>query len=145
MDRSRKTAMPDETHQMTALDRRIIAVMQRDASISPAHLAQRVASSTASVWRRIRAMEDAGILLETVRIVDAAKVGYGVNVLCNVRMRSHAVEARASFEEFVRERPQILECYSMSGDWDYLLRIVASDVADYETFLMRTLLNHPSV
>ena len=90
-------------------------------------------------------MENAGILLNTVWLVDADKVGCKVNVLCNVRARSHSIDARTDFEEFVRSRPEILECYSMSGDWDYLLRIVARDVADYEAFLMRILLNHPSV
>ena len=66
-------------------------------------------------------------------------------MVCNVRVRSHAREIRSEFEEFIRNRPEIIECYSMSGDWDYLLRIVAADVADYEHFLMRTLLEHPSV
>lgn len=135
----------EKSNQIDLLDRRIIAELQRDASLSHAELAQRVGSSTASVWRKIRALENAGILLGSVRMVDAGMVGYGVNVLCNVRARSHSVEARTSFEDFVRERPEILECYSMSGDWDYLLRIVARDVADYEAFLMRTLLHHPAV
>jgi len=135
----------EKSYQLTELDRRIICELQRDASLSHADLAERVGSSTASVWRRIRAMESAGILLGTVRMVDAIKVGCGVNVLCNIRSRSHTIEVRRSLEDFIRERPEILECYSMSGDWDYLLRIVARDVADYEAFLMRTLLNHPSV
>lgn len=127
------------------LDRRILAELQRDASLSHAELAERVGTSTASCWRRIKALETAGILGATVRLVDAGRVGRGVNVLCNVRVRSHARENRASFEEFVCSRPEILECYSMSGEWDYLLRIVAADVADYERFLMRVLLDHPSV
>jgi len=130
---------------MDAIDRRIVAELQIDASLSHAELAQRAGSSSASVWRRIRALEAAGVLLQTVRLVDAAKVGCRVNVLCNVRASSHSVETRTSFEDFVRDRPEILECYSMSGDWDYLLRIVAADVADYEAFLMRILLNHPAV
>ena len=130
---------------MDAIDRRIVAELQIDASLSHAELAQRAGSSPASVWRRIRALEAAGVLLQTVRLVDAAKVGCRVNVLCNVRASSHSVETRTSFEDFVRDRPEILECYSMSGDWDYLLRIVAGDVADYEAFLMRVLLNHPAV
>jgi Lrp/AsnC family transcriptional regulator len=137
--------MAEQLHQLADIDRRIIAVLQRDASLSHAELAERVNSSTASVWRRIRALEHAGILLETVRMVDAKKVGCGVNVLCNIRSRAHTIEVRKSFEDFVVERPEILECFSMSGEWDYLLRIVARDVADYEAFLMRTLLNHPSV
>lgn len=137
--------MVEQHHQLDAIDRRIIAELQADASLSHAELAQKVGSSPASVWRRIRALEVAGVLLQTVRLVDADRVGCRVNVLCNVRSRSHSVETRTSFEEFVRSRPEILECFSMSGDWDYLLRIVARDVADYEAFLMRTLLNHPSV
>jgi Lrp/AsnC family transcriptional regulator len=68
-----------------------------------------------------------------------------VNVICNVRVRSHARDVRASFEDFVRSRPEIMECFSMSGEWDYLIRVVAADVADYERFLMRTLLDHPAV
>jgi Lrp/AsnC family transcriptional regulator len=78
-------------------------------------------------------------------MVNADKVGCGVNVICNIRNRSHTVEARTAFEDFVRSRPEILECFSMSGDWDYLLRIVVRDVVAYEAFLMRILLNHPSV
>lgn len=136
------------TKQMVSLDpidRKILVALQADATLSHAALAERVGSSGASVWRRIRAMEGAGILLQSVRLIDPAMVGFGVNVLCNVRMRSHTRDVRGSFEEFVRSRPEILECYSMSGDWDYLLRIVAADVADYEHFLMRSLLEHPAV
>ncbi len=68
-----------------------------------------------------------------------------MNVLCNIRVRSHMREVRAAFEAFVRERAEIMECYSMSGEWDYLIRVVAADVEDYERFLMRVLLEHPSV
>src|SRR3546814_5077629 len=66
------------------------------------------------------------------RSLDPAKVNCRVNVLCSVRMRSHSGDATAAFQAFVNERPEIMECYSMSGDWDYLLRVVAVDVADYE-------------
>lgn len=134
-----------ETYQLDAIDRRILTALQEDASISHAALAERVGASTASCWRRIKALEAAGVLTRTVRLVDGNKVGRGVNVLCHLRMRSHSAESVAAFEEFVRSRAEIIECYSMSGDWDYLLRIAVCDVADYEHFLMRTLLRHPSV
>ncbi len=130
---------------MDAIDRRIVSELQADASLSSAELAARVGSSTASCWRRIKALEAEGVLTATVRLVDAEKVGRGVNVLCNVRMKSHARESIVRFEEFVRSRPEIMECFSMSGEWDYLLRVVVADVSDYEHFLMRTLLDHPSV
>ena len=127
------------------IDRKIVSALQRDATISHADLGQRVGTSSASCWRRIKALEAAGILGNAVRLVEPDKVGKGVNVLCNVRMKSHAKEARGAFEKFVERRPEIVECFSMSGDWDYLLRIVVSDVADYNQFLMETLLGHPSV
>ncbi|WP_454887288.1 Lrp/AsnC family transcriptional regulator [Sphingomonas oryzagri] len=127
------------------VDRRILAELQADASLSHAELAQRVGSSTASCWRRIRSLEASGVLIATVRLVDAEKVGCGVNVLCNIRVRDHARGTRADFEAFIRSRPEVMECYSMSGDWDYLLRVVAADVFDYEHFLMHILLDQPSV
>ena len=131
--------------QIDEVDRKILAALQRDATLSHAELAEKVGASSASCWRRIKAMEAAGVLTATVRLVDAEKVGRGVNVLCNIRMRSHALEARRAFEQFVETRPEVVECFSMSGDWDYLLRIVVADVEDYNRFLMMTLLGHPSV
>jgi Lrp/AsnC family transcriptional regulator len=136
--------MKQDRH-IDAVDRRIITIIQADATLSHAHLAERVGASSASCWRRIKALEAAGILTKTVRLVDPEKIGRGVNVLCNVRMRSHALEARRDFEEFVQTRREIVESFSMSGEWDYLLRIVVTDVADYNFFLMQTLLCHPSV
>lgn len=131
--------------EINAIDRRIIAALQEDATVSLADLAERVGASSASCWRRIKALETAGVLTRTVRLVDPEKVGRGVNVLCNIRMRSHAREARQAFEQFVQTRPEIVETFSMSGEWDYLLRVVVADVAGYNHFLMQILLGHPSV
>ncbi|MFT4025764.1 MAG: Lrp/AsnC family transcriptional regulator [Novosphingobium sp.] len=128
-----------------AIDRRILEQLQLDASLSSSELAERVGASSASCWRRVKALEAAGVLGPAVRLLDPQAIGRSVNVLCNVRVRSHAREVRSAFEDFVRERREIIECYSMSGDWDYLLRIVAADVSDYEHFLMRVMLEHPSV
>jgi len=134
-----------DVFRIEPLDRRIIEVLQSDASLSNQDIAERVGSSAASCWRRIKALEAAGILLGPVRLVDPERIGCGVTVICNVRLRSHARDVTLAFEAFVRTRAEIIECFSMSGDWDYLLRIVAADVRDYERFLMRTLLEQPSV
>lgn len=131
--------------QMDQLDRRIVSLLQEDATLTHADLADRCGASAASCWRRVKALEAAGILTRCVRLVDPHKVGRGVNVLCNIRMRSHALEDRRSFETFVDTRPEIIECFSMSGDWDYLLRVAVADVADYNMFLMKSLLSHPAV
>jgi len=130
---------------LNPLDRRILDQLQADATLSSAELAERVGSSAASCWRRVKALEAAGILGPTVRLINADALGPNVNVLCNVRVRSHTRDVRKAFEDFVRQRREIIECYSISGEWDYLLRIVAVDVADYERFLMGVLLDHPSV
>lgn len=134
-----------QPHRLDSIDRRIVALLQQDAALSHADLAEQVGASAASCWRRVKVLEGAGVLQRTVRLVDPIAVGRGVNVLCNIRMRSHAIDARQSFEQFVDERPEIVECFSMSGEWDYLLRIVVADVADYNDFLMLTLLGHPAV
>jgi len=127
------------------VDRRLLRALQDDAGLSHAALAERAGSSPASCWRRIRALEEAGVLKGAVRLVDADRVGRGVNVMCQVRMRSHAPDDRRAFEDYLTTRPDVMEAHSMSGEWDYLLRVVAADVAGYERFLMRDLLNHPNV
>ena len=134
-----------ESDQIDAIDRRIIRELQRDVSLSHAALAEKVGASPASVWRRVRSLEQNGVLGKTVRLADAHALERSVNVLCQVRMTRQTISARAEFEEFIQSREEIVECYAMSGEWDYLLRIAVRDVADYDRFIMRGVLAHPSV
>jgi DNA-binding Lrp family transcriptional regulator len=134
-----------EEFQLDAIDRRIVRALQRDASQSHATLAESVGASPASVWRRVRALERAGVLSAHVRLADAAMLGRSVNVLCQVRMTRQTMDARAEFESFIEGREEIVECYAMSGEWDYLLRIAVKDVADYDRFIRQGVLAHPSV
>lgn len=135
----------EQRYKLDAVDKKILTLVQRNARLSHVELAEQVGASSASCWRRVKAMEAAGVLVGWVRLVDPAKIGRGVNVVCNVRVKSYSREASDAFELFVRENPEIIECYSMSGDWDFLLRVVATDVADYNSFLMEKLLRHPNV
>lgn len=128
-----------------SLDRKILRILQHRGDISHADLAREVAASPASCWRRVKALEKAGILGPTVRLLEPSAVGRGLDVLCQVRMKAQDPGARAAFEAFVALHEEVMECYSMSGEWDYLLRIVVGDVRDYERFLMQELLNHGSV
>jgi DNA-binding Lrp family transcriptional regulator len=134
-----------EPFHLDEIDRRIVRALQRDASLSHALLGVKVGASPASVWRRVRNLEREGVLGAAVRLADAGKLGRSVNVLCQVRMTRQTVEARADFEAFIQSREEIVECYAMSGEWDYLLRIAVRDVADYDRFIMRGVLAHPSV
>jgi Lrp/AsnC family transcriptional regulator len=131
--------------QIDEIDRRIIRELQRDASLSHAALAERVGASAASVWRRVRNLEKEDVLGASVRLANAEHLGRSVNVLCQVRMNRQTVEARADFEQFIQSRDEIVECYAMSGEWDYLLRIAVRDVADYDRFSRQGVLAHPSV
>lgn len=135
----------DQARRLDALDRKILRVVQRQGDISQAELAERVSTSPASCWRRLKALEEDGILRETVRLVDPVKVGKGLDVICQVRMKSHAGIARQQFEQFVQNHDKVMECYSMSGEWDYLVRVIVHDVREYEEFLMRELLAQDSV
>jgi DNA-binding Lrp family transcriptional regulator len=135
----------DQPRTIDALDRRILRVIQRDGAISQADLAEKVGSSPASCWRRLKALEEDGVIGATVRLVNPSKVGRDLDVICQVRMKSHAGDARSNFEEFAQKHDKVMECYSMSGEWDYLIRVIAKDVSEYEAFLMRELLAHESV
>jgi DNA-binding Lrp family transcriptional regulator len=134
-----------ESIQLDNIDRKIIEELQSDGTLSNAVLAERVGASAASCWRRIKALEENGVFKKTVRLVDAQSIGRGINIICHVRMKNHQPENMAAFQSFVVERPEIMDCYMMSGDWDYIMRVIAGDVADYERFLMRGLLRHPAV
>ncbi len=134
-----------ESIDLDDVDRRLLRALQEDASLSHAALAEKIGASPASCWRRIRALEQAQILRASVRLVDPLRVGRGVSVMLQVRLKSHEMALRQAFEAFLQSRSEIMECHSMSGEWDYLMRIVVADVAGYERFLMRELLNHPNV
>lgn len=128
-----------------AVDRRLLSELQRDARIPQAELARRVALSPTSCWRRLKALEEAGVIRGQVALVAPEAVGLGVSVIASVKLTEHRDENREAFERFVSEHPEIVECYSMTGDADYLMRVVVADVTAYERFLMRHLLHHPAV
>jgi Lrp/AsnC family transcriptional regulator len=127
------------------VDRAILRVLQEEGDISQSLLAEKVGSSAASCWRRVNKLEEAGVLRKTVRLVDAESIGKGLNVFCQVKMKSHDLAARKDFELFINGHKEVLECYSMSGEWDYLIRAVVGDVREYEALLMRGILAHDAV
>lgn len=131
--------------QMDSMDRRILRTLQREGDLSHQDLAERVGSSAASCWRRVKALQEAGILGPAVRLADPAKLGRGLDVFCQIRMKSQSRTMRAAFEAFIDTQEDVVECYSITGDWDYLLHVVARDVADYERVLMHGILDHEAI
>ena len=119
-----------------AIDRRILEVIQEEARISNAELAARVGLSPSPCWRRVRALEDAAVIRRYVTLVDAEAIGLPINVFATVTLEKQVERALERFERAVAERPEVMECYLMTGEFDYLLRIVVPSLGAYERFLM---------
>jgi Lrp/AsnC family leucine-responsive transcriptional regulator len=121
------------------IDRKILTVLQEDGRLSNIALAERVGLSAAPCLRRVRALEQSGVILRYVALLDARAVDFAVTVFAQVRLGRPSERELEAFESAVRARPEVLECFLMSGEADYLLRIVVPDVAAYERFLKDSL------
>jgi Lrp/AsnC family transcriptional regulator len=122
---------------MDTKDREILYQLQRDASLSMTELADRCTLSKTAVWRRVRALEQAGVIRARVTLLDPEAMGFGLTVFAFVRTNQHSDRWFARFEQAVRSIPEILEFHRMSGDIDYLLRIVAHDMRHYDEIYKR--------
>jgi Lrp/AsnC family transcriptional regulator len=130
---------------MDNIDLRLLRILQRTALMSIAEIAERVGLSHTPCWRRIRRLEEARVITARVTILDPEKVGLPVSVFANVTMVSHSKAALASFERAVEKQPEIVDCYSITGASDYLLRISVPDVAAYERYLKDQLVHLSNV
>ena len=117
-------------------DRRILEVIQEDARISNTELADRIGLSPSPCWRRVRTLEDTGVIERYVTLVNAKAVGLPITVFATVALEKQVESALESFEKAVMERPEVMECNLMTGEFDYLLRVVVPDLVAYERFLM---------
>ena len=117
-------------------DRRILEVIQEDARISNTDLADRIGLSPSPCWRRVRTLEDNGVIERYVTLVNAKAVGLPITVFATGTLEKQVESALESFEKAVTERPEVMECNLMTGEFDYLLRVVVPDLTAYERFLM---------
>ena len=117
-------------------DRRILRVIQEEARVSNSELAERVGLSPSPCWRRVRTLEENGVIERYVTLVNAKAVGLPINVFATVTLEKQAESALELFEKAVTKRPEVMECNLMTGEFDYLLRVVVPDLAAYERFLM---------
>lgn len=122
------------TVAIDALDARILEALQRDATVPVNELAEQLASSKSVIWRRIQRLLDTGVIRERVAVLDAEKVGLSVLVFAQVKMSRHGRDALPNFVAAIRRFPQVIECHSLMGNVDFLLKIVVRDVKDYERF-----------
>ena len=124
---------------MDPIDRKILQNLQRDGRTSLADLAERVGLSASPCLRRIKLLEQAGIIAGYVALVDQRKVGLPVSVFVSIRLENQREEALERFAKAITKWPEVLECYLMTGPRDYLLRVVVSDLGAYEQFLKQKL------
>ncbi|ABR60438.1 winged helix-turn-helix transcriptional regulator [Sinorhizobium medicae] len=122
---------------MDRLDRKILRLLQEDSTLAVADLAKKVGLSTTPCWRRIQKMEEEGVIRRRVALLDPVKVNTKVTVFVSVRTSSHSMEWLRRFSEVVADFPEVVEFYRMSGDVDYLLRVVVPDIAAYDAFYKR--------
>ncbi|HEV7715802.1 MAG TPA: Lrp/AsnC family transcriptional regulator [Steroidobacteraceae bacterium] len=125
-------------------DRAILKLLQQDARITNTSLAERVSLSESACLRRVRALEESGLIEGYTAILNQQKAGYPVNVFVNITLDRQAQAGLEAFEMAVRKLPEVMECYLMTGDYDFLLRVVVADLADFER-LHQHLTRLPSV
>ena len=122
---------------MDAIDRKILGLLQQDASLSVAEIGSRVGLSSTPCWKRIQRLEADGVIQKRVALVDQDKLGLGVTVFVSVETGDHSKEWLARFAETVQTMPEVMEFYRMAGDVDYMLRVVVTDIQGYDAFYKR--------
>jgi Lrp/AsnC family transcriptional regulator len=119
---------------MDAVDRKILAVVQEDASLSVAEVGQRVGLSSTPCWKRLQRLEADGVIMRRVALVNPDKIGLGITVFVSVETNDHSQQWLKKFAEVVGAMPEVMEFYRMAGDVDYMLRVVVADMAGYDAF-----------
>jgi Lrp/AsnC family transcriptional regulator, leucine-responsive regulatory protein len=124
---------------LDAIDRKILALLQQDGRMSIADLSEKVGLSPSPCLRRVRMLEEAGVIARYVAVLDQQSVGLPVSVFVSIKLESQREEALERFSKAITRWPEVLECYLMTGPRDYLLRVVVADLAAYERFLKQKL------
>ncbi len=131
------------------LDRLILRTLQSDGRATYDQLAEKVSLSPSAVLRRVRRLEETGVIDRYVALVKPEAVGLGLTAYLNVRLEKHTETHKRNpmdlFRASVQTWPEVVECAALTGEMDYLLRVVVADMAHYSRFIMDTLLKHPSV
>lgn len=126
-------------------DRKILRALQARADYSMAELGELVGLSHTPCWRRVKRLEQSGLIRARVALLDPQRLNLGVSVFAAINITKHDEESLEAFERAVHDIPEIVECHTVSGDRDFLLRVVVSNVADYEKLLKQKLVHLPGV
>lgn len=130
---------------LTPTDIKILELLQRDASLTAAEIAEQVNLSVSPCWRRINRLEKAGFIDRKVALLNIEKLGMGLVVFARIRLAKNDESSLQSFETQVRSFAEVVECYTVTGSADYFLKIITRDIKHYDRFLRRHLLHIPVV
>jgi Lrp/AsnC family transcriptional regulator len=125
---------PTPYRHLDAIDRKILTVLQEDASLSVAEIGDRVGLSSTPCWKRIQRLQSDGIITGRVVLVDQKKIGLGISVFVSVESGDHSEAWLKTFAAAVSAMPEVIELYRMAGDVDYMLRVVVTDMKSYDKF-----------
>jgi Lrp/AsnC family transcriptional regulator len=126
-------------------DRRILDLLQREGALPVAEVAARTGLSTTTCWRRIQQLEQDGVIRGRVALLDRSALGLDVTIVAHVKLSTQGRDAIAACAEAIRARPEVLDCYTTMGEWDFMLRIVTKDIKAYEAFYLDHLSKLPNV
>lgn len=137
--------MPQQKPQLDEVSLKILDILQKQADISNAELAERVGLSVSPCWRRVTEMREKGVIRGSVMLVDPESLGLEVNVFVHVTLKHQDKYSLEEFTDTVSNRPEVMECYLMTGEADYLLRVVVENLKKYQVFIQECLTQIRSV
>lgn len=133
------------TAKLTKLDLDILKLLQKDASMSTAAISEQLNISQSPCWRRINRLEQEGLITKRVALLDRAAMGMEVVVFATINLTGTGRQNLMAFEQDIVRHPEVMECYTMTGIWDYMLKIVTRDIRHYENFVRNTLTESPAI
>ncbi|MEY2736060.1 MAG: hypothetical protein RLZ58_1469 [Pseudomonadota bacterium] len=131
--------------QLDTIDFRILTELQNDGSLTNVELARRVHLSPSPCLTRVKALEAAGVIRQYVALADPKALGLGLSVFISISLKAQSKEALAAFEQRIAEHDEVMECYLMTGDSDYLIRVAVADIAALEKFILEQLTPIPGI
>ncbi len=133
------------TLSVSRQDIEILKLLQRDATLSTANIAERISISQSPCWRRISRLEEQGLIMRRVALLDRSALGMEVVVFATINLTSTGRQNLLAFEHEIVQHPEVVECYTMTGIWDYMLKIITRDIRHYEDFVRNTLTASASI
>ena len=130
---------------LDSIDHQILNILQDDATIAVKDIAEKVGLSFTPTYERIKSLKQRGVIIKNVSIVNRDAVGYGIMSYCNIVLKEQSQKKLQEFEEKIKKETQVLEVVSMSGTYDYMIKVIAKDINDYNQFMTNIVANIPNV